>query len=70
MTKKAPVLRTYPVKVGDLTRYIEAASPAAAVTFAFRPVIGDPLTVQEVLAVVREKGSDAIEVATSATPSA
>lgn len=61
--KKAPTLRVYPVTTDGKTRYIEAASPAAAVTFAFSPQIGAPLTAKEAVAVMREHGVDAIEVA-------
>jgi hypothetical protein len=71
--KKAPVTRVYPITVEDgpqvyKTRYIEASSPAQAVTHTFAPQIGEPLTVQEVMDVIRTKGADAIEkVAAPAT---
>ena len=65
--KKAPTLRVYPIQHGQNLRYIEAANPAAAVTFCFKPNIGEPLTAMQVLAVIREKGADKIEVATAAT---
>jgi hypothetical protein len=68
--KKAPVLRIYPVNDGK-QRWIEASSPAAAILFAFKPKIGEPLTPADLMTVIREHGPNAIEsVATSATPSA
>ena len=66
--KKPATLRVYPIRDGDnVTHYVEASSAAAAVTWLYKPVTGDPLTAMQVLAVIREKGADAIKVATSAT---
>ena len=61
--KTPPTTRVYPITVGDTTRYIEATSPAAALTFAFKPHIGAPLTAKEAVDIMREHGVNAIEVA-------
>jgi hypothetical protein len=64
--KKPATLRVYPVSIvaadgTKTTRYIEAPSPAHALTFAFKPELGEPLTVQEVMQLIRAGGASAIE---------
>jgi len=62
-TKKPATLRTYPVfdKISGKQRWIEAASRSEAIVRVYDPQVGEPLTAQQVAAVMREHGVDAVE---------
>ena len=65
-TKKAPSTRVYPiVDKDDKTRNVEASSASAAIVHVYKPQIGRPLSAGETMALVREHGVAAIEVAKS-----